>query len=504
MLKGPRAAKGFVFVNADAHGQAAAGDRKLIRSHVMRGKNTRTRALPGRVMGRSPATSVGLQRPQHAAGDSDPSEESHGARARSELLDSDEDALARIGHAEIVPGAADMFTFVKFPEDIDSSSRSLLCASRPAPDAFCPPDFSYMKDEMYPIVRYSRPDTPKAYWFHWAHLDLAYLHSILYMTSFSLDSLRGQKSKRTEFHAYRMIHELNKQLSDPNTALTDSTTIVVMGLALIAESFGDVESAHMHVMGLKKIVDLRGGIESFANHPLLQSKLHRICTGANLAFHQDIASFDSAFDSSSELAQLRPSDASCFYRSRSLVRTLERRLYASLKDVQDLSQLLNDSHDSGHKIREMSLEDLITYIQSRLLMLEFEDNDIFPELLQLSLLAFLTTIFWGFPGVKFEYPRLANQLRQACMAFTPSTPGESYFFAWALMMGATSVFRGPGQTWLLQRLRPLIRDSLGRTWFEVKNNLRQVMWIDSIHDGPGIEVFNRCLGEIGDRSIVPI
>ncbi|KAJ5469877.1 hypothetical protein N7530_007234 [Penicillium desertorum] len=499
MLKGPRAAKEFVFVTADAYGQAAAGDRKLIRSHVMRGKNTRTRALPGRVKGRSPATAVGIQRPQHAAGDSDSSEESHGARTRSELLDSDEDALARIRDSEMVPGAADMFTFIKFPEDIDSNSRSLLCAY-----------FSYMKDEMYPIVRYSRPDTPKTYWFHWAYLDLAYLHSILYMTSFSLDSLRGQKSKRTEFHAYRMIHELNKQLSDPNTALTDSTTIVVMALALIAESFGDVVSAHMHVMGLKKIVDLRGGIESFASHPLLQSKLHRtglvhsICTGANLAFHQDAASFDSAFDSSSELAQLKPSDASCFSRSRSVVRTLERRLYAILRDVQDFSQLINDSHDSGHKIREMSLEDLITYIQSLLLMLEFEDNDIFPELLRLSLLAFLTTIFWGFPGVKFEYPRLANQLRQACMAFTPRTAGESYLFAWALMVGATSVFRGPDQTWLLQRLRPLIRDSLGRTWFEVKNNLRQAMWIDSIHDGPGIEVFNQCLGETGHRSIVPI
>ncbi|KAJ5999916.1 hypothetical protein N7481_000325 [Penicillium waksmanii] len=472
MLKGPRAAKGFVFVTADAYGQAAAGDRKLIRSHVMRGKNTRTRALPGRVKGRSPATAVGNQRPQHAAGDSGSFEESHGAQTRSELLDSDEDALARIRHAEMVPGAADMFTFIKFTEDIDSSSRSLLWAY-----------FSYMKDEMYPIVRYSRPDTPKTYWFHWAHLDLAYLHSILYMT---------------------MIHELNKQLSDPNTALTESTTIVVIGLALIAESFGDVESAHMHVMGLKKIVDLRGGIESFASHPLLQSKLHRICTGANLTFHQDAASFDSAFDSSSELARLKPSDASCFSRSRSVVRTLERRLYAVLKDVQDLSQLINDSHDSGHKIREMSLEDLITYIQSRLLMLEFEDNDIFPELLRLSLLAFLTTTFWGFPGVKFEYPRLANQLRQACMTFTPSTAGESYLFAWAMMVGATSVSRGTDQTWLLQRLRPLIRDSLGRTWFEVKNNLRQAMWIDSIHDGPGIEVFNQCLGKTGDRGIVPI
>lgn len=133
MLNGPRAAKGFVFVAADAYGQAAAGDRKLIRSHVMRGKNTRTRALPGRVKGRSPATAVGIQRPQHAAGDSDSSEESYGARTRIELLDSDEDALARIRHAEMVPGAADMFTFIKFPEDIDSSSRSLLCACTSLP-----------------------------------------------------------------------------------------------------------------------------------------------------------------------------------------------------------------------------------------------------------------------------------------------------------------------------------------------------------------------------------
>ncbi|KAM0490435.1 hypothetical protein ACHAP8_011594 [Fusarium lateritium] len=456
MPKARRAAKGFIFITADDHGQAAAGDRKLIRSHVMRGKNTHTRALPDRVNGRSSAINVGTQRPQYAARDSGSSEDPHGARARNELLDSDEDALTRIRHAEMVPRATDMFPFVMFPEDIDSNSRSLLCTY----------------------------------------------------------SLRGHKSKRTEFHAYRMVHELNMQLSNPNAALTDSTTIVVMGLALIAESFGDVESAHMHVMGLKKIIDLRGGMESFASHPLLQSKLHpsqalvnrslanagrtglvhSICTGANLAFYEDATLFDSAFDSSSQLAQLKPSDASCFSRSRSVVRTLKGRLYAIFKDVQDLSQLLNDSHDSGYKIREMSLEGLITCIQSRLLMLESEGNDIFSELLRLSLLSFLTTIFWSFPGVKFEYPRLANQLRQAFIAFTPSTPGERYLFAWALMVGATSIFRGHDQTWLLQGRRPLIWDSLGRTWFELKDNLRQVMWINSIHDVPGIEAFNQWLG----------
>ncbi|KAL6405507.1 hypothetical protein AUP68_11264 [Ilyonectria robusta] len=441
--------------------------------------------------GRGPATAVESQQSQHTAGGNNSSEESHEARTRRKL-----DALARVRHPGMVPRAANVFTFIKFPEDIDSSSRSLLCIY-----------FSHLKDTMYPIGRYSCSDATNAYWFHWTQLDLAYLHSILYTASFFYDSLKGQKSKRTVFHSYRTIRELNKQLADPTTALTDSTTTVVMGMALIAECFGDVESAHMHVMGLERIVGLRGGIESFANKPQLQAKLHRtglvysICTGAKPAFHQDPASFESAFDSSPELIRLKPSDASCFSRSRSVVRALERRLYGIFKDVQDLSQLINDSHNSGQKIQEMSLEELMTSIQSRLLMLEFNDSNILPKLLRLSLLAFLTTVFWSFPGVKFEYPHLASQLRQACLAFTPTTAGESYLFAWALMVGATSVFHDSDQTWLPRRLRPLIRDNLGRTWFEVQNNLRRVMWIDSIHDGPGIEVFNQRLGETGDGRI---
>jgi hypothetical protein len=176
-----------------------------------------------------------------------------------------------------------------------------------------------------------------------------------------------------------------------------------------------------------------------------------------------------------------------------VVQALGRRLYGIWKDAQDLSQLINDSHKSCQKIPELSLEELMTSIQSRLLMLEFNNDNMFSELLRMSLLAFLTTVFWSFPGVRFNYPYLANQLRQSYLAFTPTTTEESYIFAWALMVGATSLFHAPDQTWILQKLRPLIRDNLGRTWFDVQNNLRRIMWIDSIHDVPGREVFNRFL-----------
>ena len=143
------------------------------------------------------------------------------------------------------------------------------------PDARFSIDFTYLKDAMYPIGRYSLFDDANAYWFHWTQVDLAYLHSILCTASFFHDSLAGWSSKRTQFHSYRMVHELNKRLVDEKAALSDSTITVVMAMALTAECFGDIEAAHMHIVGLKRLIGLRGGVEALSNKPQLQSKLYR-------------------------------------------------------------------------------------------------------------------------------------------------------------------------------------------------------------------------------------
>lgn len=133
-------------------------------------------------------------------------------------------------------------------------------------------------------------------------------------------------------------------------------------------------------------------------------------------------------------------------------------------------------------------------------MLESMNNDVLGELLRLSLLAFLTIVFWNFPGVKLEYPYLSEQLRKSCLAFTPSTDHERFLLAWALMMGSISVFDDDDQTWLPHRSYPLFRDSLGMIWSEVRDNLKQVIWIDSLHDSAGMKVFNRYL--IGTTDVV--
>lgn len=221
--------------------------------------------------------------------------------------------------------------------------------------------------------------------------------------------------------------------------------------------------------------------------------IYSMCTGYKPAYSQDTSSFGSAVCESVELITVRSADISSFSYSRTLLRTLDRGLYNIVKDIQGLSQVINGSNNSGQKISEMTLEELLTSVQSRLLMLDFSVGNVLAEILRLSLHAYLTTIFWSFPGIKFNYPHLATQFRQACLAFSPTTAGDNFLFAWALMVGAISVFHGHDQDWLLERLYPLIGNSLGTMWLEVKLSLSQVMWIGSIHDGPGVEVFSQYL-----------
>ncbi|KXH66714.1 hypothetical protein CSAL01_11348 [Colletotrichum salicis] len=371
--------------------------------------------------------------------------------------------VAGVRQPLLSPPPASIFAFVSFPEEIDVSARNLLCTY-----------FTYLKTNMYPIAKYSASDATNIYWFHWTQLDLAYLHAILYTTSFFFDHLAGRKSERT---------------NDPQTALSDSTTTVVMFMLFITECFGDMESAHMHMMGLRRIVDLRGGLKSYEEKPLLQEKIRRP-------------------DSSSQAGDFEhwQMDRDCSSRSRDLIYGLDRQLYICVKNVRILSQMINTAHETGEKLADLTLEKFLTSIQSQLLVLDFGDDTRAPfvEVLRVSLHAYLTTVFWSFPGLRTEYPHLATQFQEACLASSPATAEETLLFAWALMVGAISLFQNRDQGWLSEILYPLIQTSLGTMWLEVKARLCQVMWIESLHDSEGTEVFRRYLTRKNSETVISL
>lgn len=125
-----------------------------------------------------------------------------------------------------------------------------------------------------------------------------------------------------------------------------------------------------------------------------------ITKGSRPHFFQDCISWDSSFESCPILKRLRPSPSTAILRTGHLIKPLDRRLYYISRDVQDLSQLVNFLFQSHQRLQPRIVQDLLTSLQYRLLLLDFGIDDRFAELLRLSMLAYMTVVFFCLSQVK--------------------------------------------------------------------------------------------------------
>ncbi|KAI8665190.1 hypothetical protein NCS56_00954200 [Fusarium sp. Ph1] len=470
------ASKGFEFVLSDSKGNPKPSDRKLIRRHVMRGKNTRAHQLPrlpvswihttasGGPQSTSPADSVGrLSGLVKRCGD--------GSRW---------DACPRF------PFSINVLDTVKFADEVDRPARQMIASF-----------FGTIRELMYPLDLCCEFNASETNWFGWMTNDAAYLHALLFTVSSFHDIAAGRTTQpRTNYHVFKAIRLLNERLADSEMALADSTVAVVMSMAMLCEIAGDVQAARAHTDGLKRIVELRGGIGSFSHAQQLQVKICRvdlsmaISQGSRPYFFQDGVSWDSFFESCPVLKRLRPIPTTAMLRTRRLIKPVDRRLCYIFQDVQDFSQLVNFLLQSHQKIQPGIFQDLLTSLQYRILLLNFGIDNRFAELLRLSMLAYLTVVLFRLPQVKLQYPFLGSQLRTSCQTFTPANDQERRVFAWAMFVGFTSVLDLQDEE-LTMMLSEMMVPCLGSSWCEVKASLKGVLWIDGIYDGPGQEVYEK-------------
>lgn len=90
-------------------------------------------------------------------------------------------------------------------------------------------------------------------------------------------AIHDQLSTLAYFHYGQTLQLLQARLSafDQTPAISDSTIMVVITLAQVAELTGDSAAVANHVKGLRKIVSLRGGVRALNTHNNLQIKVCR-------------------------------------------------------------------------------------------------------------------------------------------------------------------------------------------------------------------------------------
>ncbi|KAE9570553.1 hypothetical protein CGMCC3_g13368 [Colletotrichum fructicola] len=475
--------KGFAFVIADSNGKPNSGDRKLIRSHVMRGKNTRAtqpRVVPNR--DRAPITTDSVRTSDPAPTVPQSTWSPLMIEDPASLSDEDEPE----GLLRLLRTPFDVFA-CPFADEIDSSSKEMLFEF-----------YAIIKEAMYPVEWCVRFDASKTPWFHWLLVDPAYLHSVLFTVAMLHDWLLGSKrSKKTNYHICKSLTYLNENIASKEMAIADSTVATIVTMSMVAEMFGDHAASAAHVAGLRQIVKLRGGIESFRHNLQLFAKICRVdigwslITGESPVYFSDNLSYEPAFASilGPSPGGVTPSQGPS--PMRNFVESLDLRLGYIFQDLQDFSSMVKILFRT-QKIDPIKFQQLMTSIQYRLLYLELDDGTM-AESLRLAMLGFIATLYLHILGARLRFVWLSNRLRETLQAVDLSraqTPSSRLLLAWILVIGSTAVFDDNDDVWLLPKLSSL-RNSLAQTWPKAKGNLAKVMWIDNIHDAKGVKVFEK-------------
>ncbi|TIC89883.1 hypothetical protein CH35J_012316 [Colletotrichum higginsianum] len=479
---------GFAFVMTDTSGRPNSEDRKLIRSHVMRGKNTRaSRAAPKRAAAPWAAYDI------DTAGSVQETESPEAlpipvGRPGSEVALRYNDNK-RASQREVLHASNDLDMF-RFAEDVDDISRSMLFEY-----------YGFIKETMYPIEWCLSFDASKTPWFYWLLSDAAFLNSMLFTVGLLHDSVEGKTSKRTNFHVWRTLKLLNKHITDKDLALADSTIATVVSMCMVSEIFGDRDGATAHVRGLRRIVELRGGIESFGHNLQLQVKICRVDIGWSLCTGEKPLYYRDGIDWGSSLGRKLGDLPAGFQRSRDRCRirlladSFDPRLGNVFQDLHDFSLLANYLAETGQKIEPHVFQNLMTSVQYRLLYLEPATRAGVADMFRLGMSSYITTLFLKVHGAKIPLAALTSQLRSVCRQFEvadASTAAVRLLVAWTLVTGAISVFDGneDDDAWLIPKLASL-RDSLGATWPEAEARLGEVMWVELAHSSQGVKVFEK-------------
>ncbi|KAK0819818.1 hypothetical protein LTR02_001094 [Friedmanniomyces endolithicus] len=429
--------KTFAFVSQAVND----ADRFLIRSHVMRGKNSR----------------VGSRRSMREAA----------RQADKSLAPLTTDCGPRGAPrkcTETAPGSVDTKPGARRQDTLVTTYDSAKHAAFPLKYTI---DFDEAEDSCVP----------------WIFSNMAFAHSVFFATSATNDFRLGRPYTRpTLIHLRRTIRCLNAQLGEDGGHLDDSTVYTIVTLAMLATLVGDLAAVRAHMVGLRRIVELRGG-ECYLRQ---RSKQHFMLERLDLAW--------SAYSGAWPFYSCEPTDwRSAFTGPQAafdeaslasvVAKMVDARLSTTFQDFQRLTRLINAYANEDGRLKGDVFQHVLASIQRRLLWLRFSQVDGWSERLRLGMLAYLTTTF-QLSGRKISYDYLSARYRLSCQALGASTASADMrtLNAWLLVVGAMSVLE-PSEPWLGAIWDEIA--GLWGVWEDVQHQLESVLWIGNVQNEAG-------------------
>ncbi|KAI2793672.1 hypothetical protein POX_a00256 [Penicillium oxalicum] len=423
-------------------------DRRLIRSHVMRGKN------------------AGKQRQSTK-------KQKSIAELKSFL------STSGSGHVMLRQVLWGDLCLTSFPQELDSESTALLHRW-----------FFDISDALFPPQFCTKFDIIKSIWVNYILADEAYFHSTLAISASYVDFRRRRStiSSKTLHHITQAYALVNMKLSGP-FSVSDSAIAAVVSLAIYQQVHRQPTTGLVHLHGLHRMIQLRGGItrlmqenRALALKPLrldvelaMQMGTPTLFCGNEVPVQPILCDPDVSSGPFSKAASWMP---------------------LIMLNLLSFSRLLNEVETRQKlKLNPLDYTETLLFLLYRLVEISrlgqpsTKRGGLYGNVTNLTMLAFMTTLLPeytrdGSSGTLLS-DRLGSAIQDLCVIESESLGCNPPLLLWVLLMSGISVLNPQHYHWLL----PLIADTCERlklnNWAVIQQQLGQFPWIFALHEAPG-------------------
>ncbi|KAF9763842.1 hypothetical protein IL306_002974 [Fusarium sp. DS 682] len=434
----------FQFIDNDS--ASKAGSRKVIRSHVMKGKNL-GRIIQGRGKRHAAPQLTRVVEKSDQLKESGSVEE--GREGPNGAIDSDGNALlfpditdTDTGYSINNPYAGKEYTYFSFPVQFTPSMRYYVYEC---------------------------------------------LHCLLAMAATYLNLLRGFSTPNLESleatrHFSQALRLMNPRLSEPSAAQKDSNIAIIISLAIHSNITQNLSASTMHLQGLENLLAFRhGGISDIRQ--CNRALLHKICrTDIELAVAQGTCTrFGNAGLTAAAAGPISARNlAYPLNQTSELLRQVTRELLALCRKP------------GRAKMTGLQYQDVLISMWQRLV--DFaplggtRPQDLMDDVWQLALLAFLVTVTWSASYLKSVHCKLLHKLlREHVESCVLLERGEEYrpLWLWVVFVYGLSWTDGDCDKRISEAIWEASQKLETRTWDDVKHMIKPFPWIGIVHDVPG-------------------
>ncbi|EEU33521.1 uncharacterized protein NECHADRAFT_89397 [Fusarium vanettenii 77-13-4] len=467
----------YQFINT---GSVNPVSRRLIRSHVMRGKNVGKKRLPRRQQQVAPIsrskitqTQSNIAFPPIHYSQSSMHELNTGELFSPRVLFNIGDELGRITSPYHVSD-----------QDRKDISSFLLRFS----EMVYPPQFSLG----------SRAS--KAIFIEYLFVDDAYFHSFLAMSAACFNCItNGESTTRAEMHHHcSALRLLNAKLAGQD-ALSEISIASVISMCLHSYLRQDVKKMMVHLKGLIKIIDLRGGIGSLVACPALMDKVRRIDVDVAMQIGIPLQLEFTPMFSEPTIAPLFLSDFDLPGPFRRTLQETNKQLYFIARDIARLAHFMSATATTPD-LRPGFLQETVMSLFYRLLGVDTVAGQYMVDPVargtHIVLASFMTLALLRFDHQRRkQYCFVSRQCasRLNCSSFVEAMVDHVEAHFWMLMASGSTILEDDDHGWLIPQLKETVGKLGISVWSQAMTILKRYPWISGLQDEPAHPLWMMCL-----------